>query len=146
MTSAATGELVMFIGSLVAAAAVVGALGVATAHFASGLQDRSRMLAEQMASDIAIVNDPGSVPTSPLRLYVKNTGARTLDAGSFAVLVDGAAASSVTVTVGGIATGTLPPGGLATLTVTGITLAVGDHRVHVVAGGGVDADLAFTTV
>src|SRR5207248_2210243 len=102
MASAGVGETILFIGAMVAAAAVAGALGVATTHFANGLQDRSRLLADQMASNIAVVNDPQHVPTSPLLLYVKNTGTRTLDAGHFAVLVDGVAAGGVTVTVGGV--------------------------------------------
>ncbi|MEA3203725.1 MAG: archaeal flagellar protein FlaG [Thermoplasmata archaeon] len=137
MASAAAGETVLFIGTLVAAAAVVGALGAATAHFSTGLQERSRLLAEQMASGIAVVNDPRHVPSAPLTLYVKNTGTRTLDASQFAVLVDGVAAPSTA------ADATLPPGGLATLTVAAAPLASGDHHAHVVADG-VDADLLFT--
>lgn len=141
--SAAASESILFIGAVVAAAGLVGALTAVTAELSTGLRERASTLGDEMAGRIAIVNDPLNTDPSPLTLYVKNTGTRDQVLARFAILVDGQASSSWTATVGGAPAEAIRPGELATITVADVAPAAGDHRVTVVSGTGFAAHLDF---
>lgn len=143
MASAAASETIMFVGAVLAAAAVVGALIGVSAEVSQGMQERARVLGDEMGARIAIVNDPANVATSPLTLYVKNTGTTELVLAPFVVLVDGVASGDWDVTVDGAAAEVLGVGGLATITVNDISPGAGDHRVVVIPDRGGRAALEF---
>jgi archaellum component FlaG (FlaF/FlaG flagellin family) len=143
MASSAASEAILFIGAVAAAAALAGALAGVTGHYTAGLRDRSNALGAELTGRIAIVNDPARVPTSPLTLYVKNTGSRDLTVASFVILVDGEASADWDATVGGSPATALKPAQLATITVNDLAVAAGAHRAVVVADSGYAATLEF---
>ena len=143
MGSEAASEMILFIGGLAAAAAVAGALTVAVGHYSNGLRERTATLEDQLATRIDIVNDPVAVPGTPLTLYVKNTGSTDLTLANFVVLYDGAQQATWTATVGGAPASTLQPSETATVTVTGLNVAAGNHRVTVIAGNGYSDSMEF---
>jgi archaellum component FlaG (FlaF/FlaG flagellin family) len=143
MASEAASSMILFIGALAAAAAVAGALTVAVGHYTTGLRERTAHLEDELATRIAIINDPVDVPGTPLTLYVKNTGSTDLDLADFVVLYDGTQYGTWTVTVGGAAATTLHPAETATITVTGLNVAAGNHRATVIAGSGYSDSLEF---
>lgn len=144
MAGSAMSEMILFVGATLAALVVAAALGGVATQYSAGLHSRSTSLAAELDSGIAVVNDPAAVPNGPLVLYVKNTGARELDPALFTILVDGQARTPFTVTVAGAPATVVRPAELATVTITGLTVAAGDHTVHIVAGSGARADFLFT--
>lgn len=144
MAGAAASESILFIGSILAAAALAGALGAVATELAGDLRSRSATLGSEMTGRIAIVNDPANVPTGPLLLYVKNVGGVELNLDLFVVLVDGAVATSWSATVDGAPASTLSPGALATLSVSGLSLGAGDHTARVLSDTNHAATLRFT--
>lgn len=143
MAGAAASEAILFIGAVLAAAALAGALVGVTSHYTTTLRERTNALDAELTGRIAIVNDPANVPTSPLVLYVKNTGSRDLTLASFTILIDGEASGDWDATVGGAAATALRPGQLAALTVNDLAPAAGDHTATVVPDRGAAAILEF---
>lgn len=143
MAAEGASSMILFIGALAAAAAVAGALTVAVGHYTTGLRERTASLEDELATRIAIVNDPVAVPDTPLVLYVKNTGSTDLDLGGFVVLYDGSQQNTWTATVGGAAATTLEPSETVTITVTGLNVPNGNHRATVIAGSGYSDSLEF---
>ena len=105
MAESVVSGLIIFIASIVVAAAVSGVLIDTVGGMSAALGDRGEDLSEEMRTDIEIISDPGSTVydagTEELTLLVKNTGQRTLpaDAATIDVLVDGQYVSGVTVSV-----------------------------------------------
>src|ERR1041385_3646599 len=144
MAGAAASETILFVGALVAGAVVAAGFGAVTIKYVESLRARTNVLDDELQGRIAIVNDPALVPNSPLTLYVKNTGTRDQTISSFVVLTDGTLRSTWTATVNGASTTTLGVRQVATITLTGVTLAAGDHVATVVSDSGYAASLDFT--
>jgi archaellum component FlaG (FlaF/FlaG flagellin family) len=144
MASAPAAESILFIAALAAAAVVAGSLATLATQVASGVENRAASLHDDLTGRISIVNDPLNVPTSPLTLYVLNTGSSNHYLGGFTFLIDGQASTAWTVTVGGAAAERLQPGELAKVEITDITPAAGDHLATVITDHGHRASLEFT--
>ncbi|WP_457742106.1 flagellar protein G [Thermococcus sp.] len=74
-------ELIMFIVAILVAGSVAGALAYVTTDIANGINARGAMLATNLRTDFAIINDPNNIPHSNLSaspvnytFYVKNIG------------------------------------------------------------------------
>jgi len=143
MAGAAASEGILFIGAVIAASVLVTALLGVGQHLSTGLTQRADALEEQLAGRIVIVNDPLHMTTSPLTLYVKNTGSNELYLGSFIVMLDGVPSENWSVTVGGAAADTIKPSELATITINDLTVAAGDHSVKVISSSNHVATLEF---
>ncbi len=137
MAGGAPSELIMFVGAVIAASALAGSGIAITAELAGAYDARMEGRIEALQSGIEIINDPRNVTTSPLEIHVLNTGATWLSPADFLVIVDGEAESF------SASTEQLGPGQFVTLTVSGLTLAQGDHHVHVNALQGAKADFWF---
>jgi len=89
MAGSAAAQAIFFIASVIIASVVVVALYGATGSLSGALVVRNVHLADQMRSDIEIINDPGA--SSQPGVYVLNTGTTALDnsTGSVALLVNG---------------------------------------------------------
>jgi flagellar protein FlaG len=76
MASQSVGSLILFIASLVVAAGVAGTLSTGVQRVSSSIDQGSVDTAQQIRTDIEIVNDPGRNydHTNDLTIYVKNTG------------------------------------------------------------------------
>ena len=131
MASETTSSLVLFIAALaiagIAAAAMAGVVG----SVANELRDRGTVMADAIATDLAIVNDPDNVPWdgSDLTIYVKNTGSRTLSEDEALILVDGQHATYTSSLLEGEPS--WAPGVVVAYTVTPASAPSGDTRVHV---------------
>ncbi|WP_297536005.1 flagellar protein G [Thermococcus sp.] len=91
-------ELIMFIVAILVAGSVAGALAYVTTDIANGINARGAMLATNLRTDFAIINDPNNIPHSNLSaapvnytFYVKNIGKTTIpfNGDSVQVLLNG---------------------------------------------------------
>ncbi|RJS68326.1 hypothetical protein CW696_08890 [ANME-2 cluster archaeon] len=89
MAGTSASQAIFFIASVIIASVVVAALYGTTGSLSGALVVRNSHLADQMRSDITIINDPGA--SSQPGIYVLNTGKTTLDnsSDSIALLVNG---------------------------------------------------------
>jgi flagellar protein FlaG len=93
MASQSVGSLILFIASLVVAAGVAGTLSTGVQRVSSSIDEGSLDTAQQIRSDIEIVNDPGRNynHNDDLTIYVKNTGTQGIlnESGSFSIIANG---------------------------------------------------------
>jgi len=87
-------ELIMFIVAVLVAGSVAGALAYVTNDIAQGIHTRGSMLASDLRTDFAIINDPSNIPHSDLTVtpvnytfYIKNIGQNPIPFTSSAVQV-----------------------------------------------------------
>lgn len=145
MASGAMTETIFFIAAALVATTVVGVLGNVVQDISRSTAVRGRALAEELRTDIAIINDPGAVATSPLTVYAKNTGLAPLTTNLTNVLVNGSVQTNLTFDVLGSSDDTAwPSGEVLKITVNGVSLPSGDHRVRVVTSNGIRAEMEFT--
>lgn len=128
--------LILFIASIVIAAGVAGVLIDTVSGISNAVDDRGGDVSKSIKTDVEIISDPEAGvyddANGTITLYVKNTGVRTLPADADAVdlFVDGQyqTATSLQVVDGSEWT----PNGVVELTVSGVSLSSGDHRVKLV--------------
>ena len=93
MASQSVGSLILFIASLVVAAGVAGTLSTGVQRVSSSIDEGSLDTAQQIRTDIEIVNDPGRNydESNPLTIYVKNTGTQGIlnESESFNIIANG---------------------------------------------------------
>lgn len=93
MASQSVGSLILFIASLVVAAGVAGTLSTGVQRISSSIDEGSLDTAQQIRTDIEIVNDPGRNydHTNDLTIYIKNTGTQGIlnKSGSFSIIANG---------------------------------------------------------
>lgn len=142
MASVSSATLVLFIASLLVAASVAGTMTNGVERIGAALGDRSADVSSEIRTDVAIISDAGS-PTAiyndtdeELTLLVKNTGSQTLtnESTNLELLLDGEYQTSVSTRVVGDAD-TWRPGSVLEVTVSGVSLSTGDHRVLLVVNG-----------
>lgn len=144
MAGASASETILFIGSLVTATAVVGALGFVVQDLSSGMRTRGTVLTNELGTDITIINDPMAMTTAPLTLFVKNTGGSTLTPSLTNAFLDGVMSATPTYDVLGSADDTTwRSGDVLKITASDLAVATGDHRVRVVTETGIAAELQF---
>jgi len=144
MAGSAVSETILFVGAIIITTAVVGVLAGVVQNMSSGVRDRGGMLADELQTDITIINDPEAIDTSPLVIYAKNTGSRTLTASLTEVLLDGQVSESVSFDILGSSDDeTWQPGDVLKMTVNDLAVGNGDHRVRVVSQNGIEDSLAF---
>ena len=144
MASGAVSETVLFIGAIIIATALVGAFGALVGNVADGIRFHGNVLGAELKTDIAVINDPLAMTTSPLTVYVKNTGVALLYVNETTVMLDGEVSGNKTYDV--LDSGndlTWRGGDVLKIVVNDLTVSSGDHRIRVVAGTGVDAELEF---
>lgn len=144
MSGGAASESILFIGSIIAATAFVGVFAGVLQGFGDTFREQGNVVSDGLQSDMTIINDPENIATSPLVVYIKNTGAIGLFPENTNILVDGVVAQNVTYDVLGEADDTVwPVGTVLEVTVNDIVPGVGDHSLRVVGGTGVDDALPF---
>jgi flagellar protein FlaG len=140
MAGSTVSSLVLFIASVILAAAVSGVLINTVGGVSQAVDARGGDLAANIRTDVEIISDPGSPVydggEGNITLLVKNTGQRSLpaDPAVMDVLVDGQYQTAVTVTpVSGEEV--WRGGDVVRVEVSTGTLASGDHRVKLVMRG-----------
>lgn len=130
--------LILFTGAMALAAVTTGYLSVAAQDVAQAGESVGHSLAEELRTGVRIVNDPATIPTSPVRFYLKNTGTESLRPNETRVLVDGVPRTNATYSVLNASASDLwRTGEMLEVRDTTLTLSVGDHTVTAVVGRGV---------
>lgn len=142
-------QLIFFIAAIVIAVGVIGVVTVNVQSISASYGLNSKTLADQLKTDITIINDPGAIPNSSSNysFYVKNTGKSTLDPSTVNMFVDGKYTLNLTYNIMENTTLWYPTNVL----MLNYTYSSGknpplsgqDHTVRVVAGNGVFDTMAF---
>jgi len=142
-------QLIFFISAIVIALGVIGAVTINVQSISASYGSNSKTVADQLKTDITIINDPGVIPNSSSNysFYIKNTGESTLDPASVNMFVDGKFTQNLTYTVmdGGSFWYPTYVLRLNYSTVKNPPLSGVDHSVRVVAGNGVFDTMNFRT-
>ncbi len=143
MVDGTASRLIFFIAATVIAVTASGILAGVVLELANDVDIKGDELRESLRTDITIINDPGSVPTDPLKIYVKNTGSNTLDQSVVSVFVDGAFVSYSVSLMNGATY--WRPSEVIEVQVTEATapMGAGDHQVRIVTESGRSADFSF---
>ncbi len=146
MAGESIAQLIFFIGAIVIAVGVIMAVTSNVQSITASYSINSRTLADQLKTDITIINDPAAIPYvgTNYSFFVKNTGKTTIDNSSVNMFVDGNytnVTNKMTIMEGG---STWYPTYVLRLNYTTATeLSSGDHTVRVVAGNGVFDTMPF---
>ena len=134
--------MILFIASLVVAAGVAGALTTGVQRVSSSIDDGSLDTAQQVRTDVEIVNDPKATNGSsqPLTLYVRNTGSQgiLLRPSSFEIIFNGEFVVNDDMTVTDANGGNLDvirQGEVAQIEIASPTIDSGDNRVFLTVNG-----------
>jgi len=143
MADVSVPSLLLFIASIVIAAGVAGVLVDTVTGISGALDDRGTDLSQQIRTDVEVISDENTdvydEGAGNLTVYVKNTGSRELPASTAVVdvLIDGQYQSSTELFV---VDGTdWTPGSVVQLSVTGLSLSTGDHRLMLAVNGDEEA-------
>ncbi|ETA67474.1 MAG: archaeal flagellar protein FlaG [Methanolobus sp.] len=145
-------HMIFFIAAMVLAISVVVLISGNVQSMIASSSASSKILSEQMRTDITIVNDPEIIPydggSGKYTFYAKNTGKTELAPEYVTVLVDGIFIEPVDVNAA-LTDGDIVwrPGEILTLNVTTTPspLEAGDHRVLVAADNGKSGAMNFKT-
>ncbi len=145
-------HMIFFIAAMVLAISVVALISSDVQSMVSSSGSSSKLLSEQMRTDITIVNDPEVIPydniSKKYTFYAKNTGKTELFPEYVTVLVDGILIQPVDVDAD-LVDGDVVwrPGEILTLNVTTVPspLDSGDHRILVAAENGKSGAMSFKT-
>ena len=140
-------HLLFFIAAIVIAVSVIGVVTTNTQSITASYGMGSKSLADQLKTDITIINDPAAIPFSNpnYSFFVKNTGKSILDPSTVNMFVDGNYTNNLTYNVmeGGTFWSPTYVLRLNYSTLNNPMLSSGDHTVRVVAGNGVFDTMAF---
>jgi len=143
-------ELIMFIVAVIVAGSVAGALAYVTNDIAHGINEHGAIVADQLRTDFAIINDPNAIPTDSngdYMFYIKNIGKDSIPFSSDAVqvFIDGALVPSANLTFTDVNNNTityLNPYEVGVIHVH-TTIGTGYHRIQVVLENGKKRSLIF---
>lgn len=149
MAGEAITQMIFFIGAIVIAVGVIGVVTTNVQSISASYGMNSKTLADQLKTDITIINDPAMIPniSNNYSFYVKNTGQSTLEYTTVSMFVDGKYTMNLTTTImeGGSYWYPTYVLRLNYSTNKNPTISSGDHSVRVVAGNGVFDTMAFRT-
>lgn len=145
-------HMIFFIAAIILAISVVALISADVQSMMSSSGTSSRLLSEQMRTDITLVNDPEIIPydnsTQKYTFYAKNTGKTELVPDYVTVIVDGILLDPSDVDLA-LDDGDIMwrPGYILTMNVTTTPspLDSGDHRILVAAENGKSGAMSFET-
>jgi flagellar protein FlaG len=140
MAGASVSEMILFIASILVAAAVAGVFIDTVGGLSHSIESQGDATSRSVATDVEIISDAGSQVydmdgNGNISLYVKNTGSRELDAegSNVEVIVNGTYVGDVAVTpVDGSG---WPRGGVVELEIDQSLESDAEHRVKIVVNG-----------
>ncbi len=147
MAGESIAQLIFFIGAIVIAVGVITTVTSYMQSITASYSMNSRTLADQLRTEITIINDPQVIPYSNnnYTFFVKNTGKTTLDPTAVNMLIDGSytnVTNKMTIMEGGSIW--FPTYVLRLNYTTGTHFDEHeDHTVTVVAGNGVSDIMPF---
>jgi len=140
----------LVIGAIIIAVGVIGVVTTNVQSISASYGMNSKTLADQLKTDITIINDPSSIPwvSNNHSFYIKNTGKNTLDITTVSMFVDGNytnVTNKMTIMETNSVSPWCPTCVLRINYSTRINSPPYDHTVRVVAGNGVFDTMAFRT-
>jgi archaeal flagellar protein FlaG len=140
-------QMVFFITSVIIALSVVGAIFLNIQSISSAAIVGSKTFAEQLKTDITIINDPESIPYDSgngiYTFYVKNTGKEELGIQYITVIIDGTIVidSKLNKTILGGDTMWLS-GDVLQINAT-TSLSASSHNLRVITANGIEDTFSF---
>ncbi len=144
-------HMIFFIAAVVIAMGVVAVLSVNIQSLTGATYSGSRILSDQIRTDITIINDPEVIPCDSYEkrytFYAKNTGGSELNTEFITILVDGTLIEPSDVQSSVIDGDVVwRPGDVLVVNVTmSSALSGGDHRVKIAAENGKSGSMNFKT-
>lgn len=140
-------QMVFFITSVIIALSVVGAIFLNIQSISSAAIVGSKILAEQLKTDITIINDPENIPNSGgnYSFYVKNTGKEGLGIQFITVIIDGTILTESKLNKTILEGGQMWLSGDVLQINAETTLVPGSHNLRVITGNGIEDTLFFGT-
>lgn len=140
-------HMIFFIAAVILAMGVVSVLSVNVQSISGATIAGSKVMSDQLRTDITIINDPNEVPyinNENYTFYVKNTGKSELNIDYMNVILDGVliqpSNQTETVLGGGMM---WRPGDVVVIDVTINQLSAGDHSVNIVSENGKSDSMSF---
>ncbi|WP_094228051.1 flagellin [Methanolobus psychrotolerans] len=145
-------HMIFFIAAIILAISAVAIISADVQSMIASSGTSSKLLSEQMRTDITIVNDPKVIPfdnvSKKYTFYAKNTGKTEMVPEYVTVLVDGILIGPTDIDVD-LADGDVVwrPGDILILSITTVPspLDSGDHRILVAAENGKSGAMSFKT-
>ena len=142
-------HMIFFIAAVILAMGVVSILSINTQSISGATTVGSKVMSDQLRTDITIINDPNEVPyinNENYTFYVKNTGRSELNIDYVNIILDGILIQSSNQAVTVLDGGTVwRPGDVLGVNVTISQLSSGDHSVRVVSENGKSDAMNFIT-
>lgn len=141
-------EMVFFITSIIIALSVVGAIFMNVQSISNAATIGSKILTEQLKTDITVINDPDYTRYSSgnYTFYIKNTGAEELGTEYVNVIIDGTLISDRNLTKTIIGGGqTWLTGDVLKINATIGSLTAGSHNLRVITANGIEDIFPFRT-
>ncbi len=141
-------EMIFFITSIIIALSVVGAIFMNVQSISGAVTIGSKTLAEQLKTDITVINDPDYTRYSSgnYTFYIKNTGAEELGTEYVTVIIDGTLISDGNLTKTIIGGGqTWLTGDVFKINATIGSLGTGSHNLRVITSNGIEDTFPFRT-
>jgi flagellar protein FlaG len=140
-------QMVFFITSVIIALSVVGAIFLNMQSISSAAIVGSKTLAEQLKTDITIINDPENIPNSDgnYSFYVKNTGKEGLGIQYITVIIDGTILTESNLNKTILEGDKIWLSGDVLQIDAKTTLVSGSHNLRIITGNGIEDTLFFRT-
>ena len=137
-------QIVFFIAAVVVAGSLAGVFIGISYSMGQTIQQRGDAIAQDLQTDITIINDPVRMPyaNGSLTIYVKNTGEASISISSITVMVDGQVINETTFIPPAGSNGMLLPEKVLEFHIP-IVLNSGDHFARAVTGNGMSDKLEF---
>jgi flagellar protein FlaG len=140
-------QMVFFITSVIIALSVVGAMFLNIQSISSAAIVGSKTLAEQLKTDITIINDPEYIPHpgGNYSFYVKNTGKEGLGIQYISVIIDGTIITDSNLNKTILEGDEIWLSGDVLQINATTSLAAGSHNLRIITGNGIEDTLLFRT-
>ncbi|MCX9082432.1 MAG: flagellar protein G [Candidatus Methanoperedens sp.] len=140
-------QMVFFITSVIIALSVVGAMFLNIQSISSAAIVGSKTLAEQLKTDITIINDPEYIPYSSgnYSFYIKNTGKEGLSIQYITVIIDGTIITDSNLNKTILEGGQMWLSGDVLQIDAATSLESGSHNLRIITGNGIEDTLLFGT-
>ena len=138
-------QMVFFITSVIIALSVVGAMFLNIQSISSAAIVGSKTLAEQLKTDITIINDPEYIPyySGNYSFYIKNTGKEGLGIQYISVIIDGTIVTDSNLNKTILEGDQMWLSGDVLQIDAATSIASGSHNLRIITGNGIEDTLLF---
>ena len=142
-------HMIFFIAAVVLAMGVISVLSVNVQSISGATSANSKVISDQLRTDITVINDPDAVPyrgSAYYTFYAKNTGRSELSIDYVNLILDGILIPPEDVNAVVLDGDVMwRPGDVLAINVTISQLSSGDHSVRVISENGKSDSMSFKT-